>query len=171
MKQILFMMAMIFAITLNAKTFNFEGTVKQAGDTPVTLTVYAPDGTIETMELEQTKKLLGLKTITTFDLDLEEDSHYTLYFQCGEYNKMVYIDTHDICSLSGYMCYVADMDTVIYYDPVDGMPNVLYMDVDYIDWLCENFPTVRDYNDQLREMGSDIVQDCSNSQEFDQAMD
>lgn len=161
---------MLFAITLNARTFNFEGTVKQAGDTPVTLTVYASDGTIEVFELEQEKKFLGLKTVTTFDLDLEEDTHYTLYFECGEYNKMVYIETYDISSLDGYTCYVADMDTVIYYDPVDGLPNVVYMDVAFLDWLCENFPMVRNYNEQLREMGSDIVQDCPNSKEFDQAL-
>lgn len=148
-------MAILFASTMNATSFEFSGEVKQEGNQSVIVAVYAPDGTVEVVECSQEKKLFGTKT--TFSLTLEEDSYYTLYFETIDYDKMVYVDTHDIRSFDTYQCHVADMDVVIYYDPVDGYPHVTYMDVGYLNFVCENFPVMRNYNPQLEELKEDTV--------------
>ena len=156
MKNLLF--SLLALLSLNVQAYDFAGEIKQTSGDPVTITIYPSNQAPYIYECPQEKRILGLQTISTFNLDLEEDIYYTLVFECGDIDKFVYVDTHDIRSNNNLQCNIAEMDAVMYFDPVDGRANATYMDVEYIDWLCSHFPTIRNYNIELLERGEDLVE-------------
>ena len=163
MKNLLF--ALVSLLSLNAHAYTFAGEIINTSGEEVTITVHSTNEASYTYECPQEKRFLGLKTISTFDLNLEKDSYYTLVFNSESENKMVYVDTHNIQSSDRLVCDIREYDSAIYYEPTHRQPKVSFVDRYCLQWLCETFPVVRDYNPQLMEMGEDIV-DCTTNKDI-----
>lgn len=158
MKKYIF--AIICLITsFSASAIQFEGVVKQEGNQELTITVYDSEGNVEIVNCDQEKTFFGLNTKTTFSLNLEKDTHYTLVFAGDDEDKYVYVDTHNMRPSDVLVCNLYDYDAVIYFEPLYGYPIASYMDTDCLQWVCKTFPEVRDYTSQLIEQGEEIV-DC-----------
>ena len=160
MKNFLFALVAILSLSLSAQAFSFEGEIINTSGEEVTITIYSGAEASYIYQCPQEKIFLGLKTISTFSLDLEKDSYYTLVFDSESENKIVYIDTHNIQSFGGLVCDIQEYDSAIYYEPTHRQPQVSFVDRYCLQWLCKMFPVVRDYNPQLMEMGEEIL-DCT----------
>ena len=125
-----------------------SGVVTQTDGKQVSIEVISENGDSTIYQCEEDN---------AFKIKLDKDSHYTLIFTCenGE-SKYVYFDTHDIGSQSGYSYEVLmyEYDTVVCYEPYYHTPLHSVIERSSLEWICQHFPLVRDYNPQLIEMGA-----------------
>ncbi len=143
MKNLTLILLLFSSLNLFSQ-FQFAGEIRQEGNTSTTIEVLSSSEGY-TYICPQIVRTLSASSI--FDLKLEKNTHYTLIFRSGKFDKYVYVDTHGISAYNEFLCYIAEMDAVIYYDQVLSSPYALNMQFSYLDFIQENFPLVRDYGD------------------------
>jgi hypothetical protein len=157
MKKI-FTLLMVLTITMTSFASNFSGFVTQTNGESVSIEIISDDGDSTLYQCEEDNAFMGLKKRQSFNINLKKDSHYTLIFTCGNgEDKYVYIDTNSMGCGNTYEILMYEYDTVVYYEPLYNTPRHTSVERSFLEWICENFPLVRDYNTQLEELGEEPV--------------
>ena len=79
--------------------FQFAGEIKQEKNTTTTIEVLSSTEGY-TYICPQIIRTFGASSI--FDLKLEKNTHYTLVFRSGKFDKYVYVDTHGISAYNEF---------------------------------------------------------------------
>ena len=147
------------AITMISFATTISGFVTETSGESVVIEIISEDGEGKYYYCESDDTFLGLKKRQSFSINLEKDSHYTLIFSSISEDKYVYIDTYNISGDYIFEVIISAYDTAVYFEPFFNSPSFAYIERSFLDWICDNFPQVRDYNAQLEELSEEPI-DC-----------